>query len=84
MLYLRNDRQFPRECCTITVPWYWHTLIGISPDCFDLSVSDVVMPVVPMFHVNAWGLAYGAPIAGTKLVFPGPKMGDGATLPGID
>lgn len=57
-----------------------HTLIGISPDCFDLSVRDVVMPVVPMFHVNAWGLAYGAPIAGTKLVFPGPKMGDGATL----
>ena len=57
-----------------------HTLIGISPDCFGLSVRDVVMPVVPMFHVNAWGLAYGAPIAGTKLVFPGPKMGDGATL----
>ena len=57
-----------------------HTLVGISPDCFSLSVEDVVMPVVPMFHVNAWGLAYGAPIAGTKLVFPGPKMGDGATL----
>ena len=57
-----------------------HTLAGISPDCFGLSVQDVVMPVVPMFHVNAWGLAYGAPIAGTKLVFPGPKMGDGATL----
>ena len=57
-----------------------HTLIGISTDCFDLSVRDVVMPVVPMFHVNAWGLAYGAPVAGTKLVFPGPKMGDGATL----
>ena len=57
-----------------------HTLIGISTDCFDLSVRDVVMPVVPMFHVNAWGLAYGAPVAGTKLVLPGPKMGDGATL----
>jgi fatty-acyl-CoA synthase len=57
-----------------------HTLIGISTDCFSLSVRDVVMPVVPMFHVNAWGLAYGAPVAGTKLVFPGPKMGDGATL----
>ena len=57
-----------------------HTLIGISTDCFNLSVRDVVMPVVPMFHVNAWGLAYGAPVAGTKLVFPGPKMGDGATL----
>ena len=57
-----------------------HTLIGISPDGLNLSVQDVVMPVVPMFHVNAWGLAYGAPTVGTKLVFPGPKMGDGATL----
>ncbi|MCY4361903.1 MAG: long-chain fatty acid--CoA ligase [Gammaproteobacteria bacterium] len=57
-----------------------HTLIGISPDGLNLSVRDVVMPVVPMFHVNAWGLAYGAPAVGTKLVFPGPKMGDGATL----
>ena len=57
-----------------------HTLIGISPDGLNLSARDVVMPVVPMFHVNAWGLAYGAPAVGTKLVFPGPKMGDGATL----
>ena len=57
-----------------------HTLIGVSPDGLNLSVRDVVMPVVPMFHVNAWGLAYGAPAVGTKLVFPGPKMGDGATL----
>ncbi len=57
-----------------------HTLVGISTDCFGLSARDVVMAVVPMFHVNAWGLAYGAPIAGAKLVFPGPKMGDGATL----
>ena len=57
-----------------------HTLIGISPDGLNLSVRDVVMPVVPMFHVNAWGLAYGAPAVGTKLVFPGPKMGDGVTL----
>ncbi len=57
-----------------------HALVGISPDGLNLSVRDVVMPVVPMFHVNAWGLAYGAPVAGTKLVFPGPRMGDGVTL----
>ena len=57
-----------------------HTLTGISPDVLDLSVQDVVLPVVPMFHVNAWGLAYGPPAVGTKLVFPGPKMGDGETL----
>ena len=57
-----------------------HTLTGIAPDVLNLSARDVVMPVVPMFHVNAWGLTYGAPAVGAKLVFPGPKMGDGATL----
>ena len=57
-----------------------HTLISICPDVFNLSARDVALPVVPMFHVNAWGLAYGAPLAGVKLVLPGPKMGDGAVL----
>ena len=57
-----------------------HTLACISPDVLNLSAREVVMPVVPMFHVNAWGLTYGAPAVGAKLVFPGPKMGDGATL----
>ncbi|MBH97918.1 MAG: long-chain fatty acid--CoA ligase [Rhodospirillaceae bacterium] len=45
-----------------------------------LSHNDVVMPVVPMFHVNAWGTPYSCPIAGSKIVLPGPKMGDGETL----
>ncbi|MBQ0799011.1 MAG: long-chain-fatty-acid--CoA ligase [Porticoccaceae bacterium] len=45
-----------------------------------LSASDSVMPVVPMFHVNAWGVVYNAAATGAKLVFPGPKMGDGETL----
>jgi fatty-acyl-CoA synthase len=39
-----------------------------------------VLPVVPLFHVNAWGIPYAAMMVGTKLVFPGPKMGDGETL----
>jgi len=55
-------------------------MISISPDIFNFSIRDVVMPAVPMFHVNAWGMAYAAPMAGTKLVFPGPKMGDGEIL----
>ena len=38
------------------------------------------MPVVPMFHVNAWALPYGCAMVGAKLVFPGPKMGDPETL----
>jgi fatty-acyl-CoA synthase len=57
-----------------------HALFSVSPDALALSAQDVVMPVVPMFHVNAWGLAYAAPMVGAKLVLPGPKMGDGGTL----
>jgi fatty-acyl-CoA synthase len=47
---------------------------------FNFSVGDVAMPVVPMFHVNAWGIPFATPMVGVKLVFPGPKMGDGETL----
>jgi fatty-acyl-CoA synthase len=57
-----------------------HALLQSSANCFGLSVRDTVMPVVPMFHVNAWGTPYAAPMVGAKLVLPGPKMGDGETL----
>ena len=57
-----------------------HSIVGSMPDVMNLSASDVVMPIVPMFHVNAWGTAYNAPMTGAKLVFPGPKMADGETL----
>jgi fatty-acyl-CoA synthase len=57
-----------------------HSLFASAVDALALSARDVIMPVVPMFHVNAWGLAYCAPMVGAKLVCPGPKMGDGATL----
>jgi fatty-acyl-CoA synthase len=45
-----------------------------------LSNRDCVLPIVPLFHVNAWGSPYTAIMAGAKLVYPGPKMGDGETL----
>ena len=57
-----------------------HSLVGSLPDAMNLSGSDVIMPIVPMFHVNAWGTSYSAPLVGAKLVFPGPKMADGETL----
>lgn len=57
-----------------------HALAGLSPEILGLSSRDSVLPVVPLFHVNAWGIPYSAPIAGAKIVFPGPKMGDGETL----
>jgi len=49
-------------------------------DGMGLSAGDVALPVVPMFHVNAWNMPYSAALAGFKLVFPGSKMGDGAAL----
>ena len=57
-----------------------HTYASCLPDALGISRSDVILPIVPMFHVNAWGVPYGAVMAGAKLVFPGPKMGDGETL----
>ena len=57
-----------------------HSIVGSLPDVMNLANSDVIMPIVPMFHVNAWGTAYNAPMVGAKLVFPGPKMADGETL----
>jgi fatty-acyl-CoA synthase len=49
-------------------------------DTMGFGRRDNILIVVPMFHANAWGLPYSAPMVGAKLVFPGPKMGDGATL----
>jgi fatty-acyl-CoA synthase len=57
-----------------------HAYATLMPDAFGMSSRDVVLPIVPMFHVNAWGTPYACPIAGAKLVFPGNKMGDGETL----
>lgn len=57
-----------------------HSLGTNSKATLGLAPEETIMPVVPMFHVNAWGSVYGAAVAGTKLVFPGPKMGDGETL----
>ncbi len=56
-----------------------HALAGALPDGLSMSARDCVLPVVPMFHVNAWGLPYSAAMTGAKLVFPGPAM-DGKSI----
>ncbi len=56
-----------------------HSLSSSLPDALALSGRDVVSPVVPMFHVNAWGLPYSAPLVGAKLVFPGAAL-DGESV----
>ncbi len=56
-----------------------HTFASALPDALNLSARDTILPVVPMFHVNAWGLPYSACMVGAKLVFPGPGL-DGKSL----
>ena len=56
-----------------------HTYATALPDSLDCSSRDTILPVVPMFHVNAWGLPYVACMVGAKLVFPGPWL-DGKSL----
>jgi acyl-CoA synthetase (AMP-forming)/AMP-acid ligase II len=56
-----------------------HAFAICSANTVGLSMRDSILPVVPMFHVNAWGIPYGAAMSGSKLVFPGPKL-DGASL----
>jgi acyl-CoA synthetase (AMP-forming)/AMP-acid ligase II len=51
-----------------------HTLMTLTADGPGLSERDVVMPIVPMFHANAWGLPYGCLLAGSGMVLPGPNM----------
>jgi fatty-acyl-CoA synthase len=57
-----------------------HAYAAVGRDLMDLSSTDTVLPVVPLFHVNAWGVPYSVLMVGGKLVFPGPKMGDGEAL----
>jgi fatty-acyl-CoA synthase len=56
-----------------------HAYAASLPDCFGCGARDVVLPVVPMFHVNAWGIPYLAPLNGCKLVLPGAAL-DPASL----
>src|SRR6201992_3451712 len=56
-----------------------HSFMANSKDALGPSASDVMLPVVPLFHANSWGIAFSAPAMGTKLVMPGPKL-DGASV----
>jgi len=56
-----------------------HAYAAALPDAMGCSARDSILPVVPMFHVNAWGIPYAAPLVGAKLVFPGPAL-DGKSL----
>ncbi|MGZ5938282.1 MAG: AMP-binding protein, partial [Rhizomicrobium sp.] len=56
-----------------------HALMAAQTDAQGISNRDAILPVVPMFHANAWALAFTAPMVGAKLVLPGPKL-DGPSI----
>ena len=56
-----------------------HAYASALPDVMAISARDAILPVVPMFHVNAWGIPYSAAMTGAKLVFPGPAL-DGKSV----
>ena len=56
-----------------------HSMIACNPDAMGVSCRDVVLPIVPMFHANCWGLALTSPMLGAALVMPGAKL-DGASV----
>jgi fatty-acyl-CoA synthase len=58
---------------------FLHTLVTLGGDLLGISARDVVLPIVPMFHANAWGISFSAPAVGAKLVMPGGKL-DGASV----
>ena len=58
-----------------------HSLVQAMPDGIGMSGKDVILPVVPMFHANAWGIPYTAAMLGAKMVFPGPHLHPEDLLP---
>ena len=68
-----------KGCCYSHRSNCLHALMSIQPDLFNLRAVDVILPIVPMYHANAWGLAFSAPAVGAKLVLPGVRL-DGASI----
>jgi fatty-acyl-CoA synthase len=59
---------------------FLHTMAVLHKDCLGVGEADAILPVVPMFHANSWGIPYAAGMAGCKLIFPDRFMGDGQVI----
>src|SRR6266550_3530667 len=57
---------------------FLHSMAVLIADAVGIQERDVILPVVPMFHANVWGLGHAAPLAGSTLVLPGPDLSPGA------
>lgn len=79
LCYTSGTTGHPKGVCYTPRSTLLHAWGSALPDALALSAQDAVLPVVPMFHVNAWGLPFSLPMVGAKVVFPGPAL-DGKSL----
>ena len=79
LCYTSGTTGEPKGVCYSHRSTVLHAMAICMTDVLGLSAMETILPVVPMFHVNAWGLPYGAPMSGAKLVLPGARL-DGESL----
>ena len=80
LCYTSGTTGNPKGCLYSHRSTMLHTYGHALPDVLCVSALDCILPIVPMFHVNAWGVPFSAPLVGAKLVMPGPKLSDPETL----
>jgi fatty-acyl-CoA synthase len=76
MCYTSGTTGNPKGVLSTHRSLFLHSMAALQKGAMNIGEGDVILPIVPMFHANAWGLPYAAAMVGAKFVFPGRWMGD--------